>query len=306
MWPMIRRRASRALIALVMVVVVTGTVSAAPRTGEITDDDDGRAIAAAAAERFSDYGVATDASDLTVTRYGDGSIVVAPKGTEILTASRDPQTGFVGASVLTPDFSAGATGSTAPRGIRAAPAAERDGEASPTTTAPYWSWWASQCFARLDSVYGWMDTCYHMLKLINDGSYTYDWFDLHMFSTFVSKYPYALRDAYVESGPSGSITQYWHDWSPRSDTSRSCSTVTLSVSAAGASLGFSHEQCETWDITKYAAAGRFRNTWLKGYFYPSPGTEREVAFQIVSKVGQNKVVQWWLGWGFYVDRIPGH
>ena len=86
--------------------------------------------------------------------------------------------------------------------------------------------------------------------------------------------------------------------SRRSDVLRR--NVNLGVSVNGFPLSLSGSQCETWDITKYARAGEFRNKWTEGLCQTERG-ERELKFTVAVRVAQGKVPTWSFDWFEHVQ-----
>ena len=69
-----------------------------------------------------------------------------------------------------------------------------------------------------------------------------------------------------------------------------------------AASSFTATQCELWDITKFAEAGRFQNKWSCGCAIPFGATgEREVASMIEVSVPQGEGAQWTLSAGFSIS-----
>jgi hypothetical protein len=247
----------------------------------VSSTAEGRTAAAEAAQRFTIAGVPTSADELRVYELSPDDYLVGPADT-VVNVERSARGGISEITTVEPATPAGSTEATS------------DFQAA---AAPYWSLVGSYCWARTNKTGGWMDTCYHKHKLINDGSSTSDWFELHMFGTAKSTYPYRLFDAYVHASPNGGATQYWHDWDPGGDLNLSCQTITIGIVAQGAAIGYNHNACEKWDITKYAAAGTFRTTWRAG-LTPPVASERETAFTIASRVANGGTAYWKFSWNF--------
>jgi hypothetical protein len=281
------RRASRILRraalagALVLTSVAPALAARPDALPDVTATTAGRAAASQAAIRFTEAGVPTKAADLRVYQLGSEDYVVGPTGSSI-SVIRDAAGGV--AEIRTAE-------------AQNSPTSAFDSSEFVAAAAPYWTLVGSTCWARTTKTGGWMDTCYQKHKLINDGSTSYDYFELHMFATAKSVYPYRLLDAYVHAAPSGGSTQSWHDWDPGADLSISCQTVTIGVVAQGVAIAYNHNACEQWDITKYAAAGTFRNTWRAG-LTPPLASERETAFTIASRVANGGTATWGFSWNF--------
>jgi hypothetical protein len=117
-----------------------------------------------------------------------------------------------------------------------------------------------------------------------------------MFSTFaITGGLYEIGDPWIYATRSASSpATTWHDWKPRQDTTQ-CGSVNLSVSVNSFPLSISGNQCETWDITKYATAGQFRNKWTEGICQMQTG-ERSLEFTVAVRVAQGKVPTWSFDW----------
>ena len=64
-----------------------------------------------------------------------------------------------------------------------------------------------------------MDVCYHKYRATNDGSATYDYYALDMFTTFATTgFGLETGDPWIKAQPaSSSPAATWYDWRPRSD-----------------------------------------------------------------------------------------
>jgi hypothetical protein len=256
--------ASVLLLGASLLIAVPTAVAANPNLSATAD---GQRMTSEASARYTGKGIATKASDLAVYRLADGSFLVVPTGTQ-----------RAGDGVTTASQSSASSGFAA--------------------LASGWQLQDSACFSRYTQSRGWMDTCYHHHKLFGDGSSTYDYHELHLFATASSLYPGALKWAWIESNrASGSPTQSWYDWDPGADTNTNCHNLSVGVQVGAFGISYGHDQCETWDITKYSTPGQFRNTW-RGNVAES---EREVAFDIASRVSQGSWAQWTLNWDFYAQ-----
>jgi hypothetical protein len=270
-------RPSAFVAAICLAASFASIASAAPPQRDITSTNEGRNAAAEAALRSTQKGFPTKAADLQVWQFSSGNILVVPRGFEVLAEN----------SVVTPRAQATRSTDEAISEMSAA------GMTSATAAAaPYWKFINGTCFSRFTRANVHIDACYRMNRLVNDGTTTYDFYELHFFATAGvndnAGTLWQMQNAWVaSSAASGSTAQSWWDWDPGSDISGNCRTIGLSVTGGvgGASLGITHnhEACEVWDITKYAAPGSFRTTW-RGH---TTG-DREAAFAIVSRVGQGK------------------
>ena len=113
---------------------------------------------------------------------------------------------------------------------------------------------------------------------------------------------YRAFDCWLAAQRSGGGVQAWEDWDPRSDRNvGNCSSVNVGVDFLAA-LSFTATQCELWDITKYAEAGRFQNKWSCGCIFPfGADGEREVAYMIEVSVPQGQGAVWTLSAGFSIS-----
>ncbi|MFL5642746.1 MAG: hypothetical protein ACJ77V_07055 [Chloroflexota bacterium] len=285
------RKLGTVIAAIAMSFALVPGVTAAPRSsGDITATTNGRESARAAADRFSGRGFRTDASSLRVVVAADGSEIVGPS-----------------------TYSAADLANLAGGGSISVKALAGSGTTELAAAAPYWNLRGSNCFARYykyggnpQQRLGWMDTCYHIHKLTGETDGAWDYWDIHGFATVDATNSASYTDsAWIHVDRDGGPTFYWYDWSPRSDTSGNCRSVTLSVSAYGAGLSFGHDACEVWNLTKYAAAGELKEEWdgfTKG--------AREVALMSSIKVanGASSPI-WGISWNAVMvcitDPCPG-
>ncbi len=133
--------------------------------------------------------------------------------------------------------------------------------------ASSWNLVTTKCFARKYTGGTYIDACYQLHKLTNDGSTTRDYFQLTMygtgkewtgFSTLVG-----LEVAAVQK--SGSPAQHWVDWTPKSDRSGgSCSEVNIGI-AYVASFSYSVQYCpDSWQFSKSPIRGHPSTTRTPG------------------------------------------
>jgi len=286
------KRPSAGVLAVGIVlapVLAAATVEPSPerpaRPVEVTDTARGRAFAAEAAERAVAAGTSIAADDFAIWEVG-GRLVAGPPGA---VPDIQPVRGPNGADGERVSVAEPIVDGTRPAVEQQAVAVEAAG----------WHLVGSSCWIeeRRDGD-AWIDVCYHKHRATSDGSSRYDYYALKLFATagLDGCCWYELGDQWIEAARNGGDPQRWHDWSPRSDASvGSCTSVNLSVRVNGYGLSAPFTQCETWDITKYAAAGRFRNRWKEGFCMQVRG-EREVAFNIASRVAQGSVPYWKFTW----------
>jgi hypothetical protein len=155
----------------------------------------------------------------------------------------------------------------------------------------YWSSVASQCFARIEGVSGWIDHCCQLYKLARDNNNEGDYYQLVHYATARSKTIFSLRSAWIEcvKHQSSSIMG-WMDWSPGSDLNVGrCTPITIERTINGSSMGGTFTVHKSgWDITKYSEAGRFANRWY-GKAWRS---ERDVAYMVGVIVPQGGWAVW--------------
>ena len=263
------------------------TSAAEPTTRDITKTEKGRAAASAASERFAMYGVRVGADQLNVSELADGSLLVGPAGAVVTKATF--RTLANGSTEVATEIAIEPTTALPPAdpGIMAA-------------SAPAWGWVDGGCWARSQNATGWMDVCAHHYKLFNDVDATYDYWTAHVFGVAEATFPYAFTSAGVGTSRYNGPTQYWVDWAPRSDSTLNCQPIGLGVSALGFGLSFTHQQCETWDMTKGTAAAGFNNYWRKGFFYVTGS--RETAMAITTKVKSSRP-SYYVSWIWTTDRV---
>jgi hypothetical protein len=243
-------------------------------------------IATKAASRYTEMGVTTAATDLRVSIGSDGAALVAPSW-----ATAGSLTSAIGSATLTVT----ATGPSGARDGTSGQVAEGYG----TAAAPYWTLYGNACFSRIQNSGGYIDSCYKINRLVNDGSTTKDYYQLEHYATAGSKGIDTIHNAWLSSTKgSSSSAMSWVDWAPKGDTTGACANQTLSVSVAGVGISSSYTRCEKWDITKYAEAGKFKNLWDCNCTLGIKG-DREVAYMSVVSVAQGGKATWTLSAGFF-------
>lgn len=296
-----RRFAAAAAVSSGAVAVALPAAGAAPRTNppapvssavELVLDDVTAQQASdvtAAVGRYEDLGVEVDAKDLRVFE------VTTREGTLV-------ERLIIGADVDLLDIGAGQLTVEVPQASVSPPAidsgtvlrAMRDG-------GPYWKMTGSDCQSVMhyDGVY--MDSCYKEYLLLNEPDSSRNYYALEYYGTAgpdpSASPPRSLRQAglAIESQDSRAL---WHDWDPRSDTTGGCSNYTIGVSAFGASVSSTHTRCETWDITKPAAATAPFWNMYENFDWPGTLADREVALWEAVTVPQGNTPH--AGW--YLSR----
>jgi hypothetical protein len=162
----------------------------------------------------------------------------------------------------------------------------------------YWSSVALQCFARIESVSGWIDHCCQLYKLVGDNNNEGDYYQLVHYATARSKTIFSLRSAWIECVKhESSSTMGWLDWSPGSDLNVGrCTPITIERTINGSSMGGTFTVYKSgWDITKYAEAGKFANRWYGRAWH----SERDVAYMVGVAVPQGGWPVWSLAASYF-------
>ena len=283
----LRLLASVAAIAVIAGGVPVSTQAEAPVRSDISRTPNGRAIAADAKARFREY--RPDGADeaLRVVRLEDGSVMVVP------------------ASYGTGDIQLGRDGSV--RLTTQAVSTSSDPAAPLAVTAASWSQQGpTHCFSRTTiktpngNNGGYMDTCYRLHKLTGETS-SWDYWNITAFATFDATRANTIGDyAWIHVDRDGGGTWYWEDWDPRSDRTANCADSNLGVTVLGVGLGFNNTLCETWILTKYAAAGTLKVQWNGD----STGT-RDVALMAAIHVANGVSPIWGISWNSALKCRPG-
>jgi hypothetical protein len=257
---------------------------ARPGIRDITHTPEGRSFAVQASQRIEErYGIRLPAESLRVWSVG-GRRMAGPRGASLAVRERRFEDGTIGRAYEASEAPTGAVGDVVALATM---------EEAPTG----WQLVGSSCWIDDHDESSWMDVCYHKYRATSDGSTRYDYYALNMFSTFATpQFGLEVGDPWIEARPATGAPHAWHDWDPREDTTRPCtSTVSLQVVVRGIPLTVSASQCATWDITKYATAGKFRNKWTEGFCMMRQG-ETSLEFEIASRVAQGKVPTWTFAW----------
>ena len=239
----------------------------------------GRQHASDAAARFRARGVESSAHDLKVLSLKDGGILVLPRHIEPVTIVGDSNT-MGGSFVVSPRLDTGP-----PKQVSGSPY---------SLLQPYWQLNNAHCFSRISAGWGgWMDTCWKIFQLANDGSSSWNYWTFEVKATAKSE-DYVLDYAWITTDESrNGGRQYWVDWDPGSDSSGNCSaSYTVSVSIGVATVSDSYLRCETWDITKYADPAHFKSK----YGGNAVDAERQVGHMTMTKVGEHDSPVWEIGY----------
>jgi hypothetical protein len=164
-----------------------------------------------------------------------------------------------------------------------------------------WNLVGDLCLNVSYSSFGEFHTCWHIYKLINETDNTKDYYAFRHFGTAGPTTSGAhLTDAWLDSRKhSNGPSMAWLDWNPGADVTSGCSSVTVSVSALGIGLSTpAFTRCETWDITKGAAGGSFKNDWNG-----SVQADRQVAYQTAISVAQGASPIWGLAFSHTTCKL---
>ena len=294
-----RTRGAVLLALAIGTVGLTGSAQAGrpnPGPRDITSTVRGQELARIAAARFEARSELTDATDLRVVQFGDGSHVVYPSWLAVPVASTIATADGGHDFVTTVDVGSGPLVASAdPPKVASA--------GGTLAAGPYAILWSHACFARLENSNGWFDTCFKVWKAGNDGNGSFDYFTLDFYGTASNKDRFLcclIYNAWLEATKSGATTQNWFDWSPRGDRTGTCASFTLSVELKIVTVSDAVTMCEKWQPTKYADAGHFKMTWDCGCVigFGVDGA-REVAFLQTVFVAQGRVPTWTLSAGFH-------
>lgn len=282
----------RILVGVAAITVIAGGTPAsieAEARGryDISRTPNGRAIAADAKARFHEYGSDVAAEALRVVRLEDGSVMVVPASY----SASEIRLGKDGSVRMTTKAIPTSNEADSPLGIAAASWSQQ----GPT-----------HCFARRTiktpngNNGGYMDTCYRLHKITGESS-SWDYWNITGFATFDATRANTMGDyAWIHVDRDGGGTWYWEDWDPRSDRTANCADSNLGITALGVGLGFSNTLCETWILTKYAAAGTLKVQWNGD----STGT-RDVGLMAAIHVANGVSPIWGISWNSVLKCRPG-
>lgn len=141
----------------------------------------------------------------------------------------------------------------------------------------------SQCFARISDTYSWLDHCYILYFLANDGDPNKDYYGLKHYATARANSPWYLRSAAIGNYPARAV-QTWVEFNPIGASFGNCRSMGLGVSALGFGLSGSFTACETIDVVKQNPDVNFVEMWyvdLSGV-----QTSRGLQYLITVKVKQ--------------------
>jgi hypothetical protein len=283
----------RSLRFFVVVMLLLGSslflpalAAAKPPAGpvEITSTETGLKLSKETAERQSSRRH-VQAGDLRVWRLGPGDYLIGDEWPRQFKS--DQVTEASGMTTFSMSYDVGS---------RPSPSNSRMTTARGSVQAA-WSYVRGGCFTRLQNAFGWLDSCYQLHKLTNEGD-PRDFYKLEQYGSEGAK---ILGKIYAGSlgavKASSSSAMSWIDWSPRSTLSGSCQTVPLSVSALGVSFSASGLMCERWNMFKYADAGHYKQEWSCGcaptFGQPYPNV-REIDYLQVVSVLNGKSAIWTL------------
>lgn len=284
------RRALPLLMSIVFAMGLPSLAAGRSPTGpvEITDSRAGQELAAEAAARQSRLGERVAAGDLRVWRIAPGDYIVGktkPRNLAFGTA-----TGAAGGIERTFSFDVGARASTSRAESEVLAAA-----------SPSWVWVSQGCFTRKHNSYGWLDSCFKLLRLAGESD-PRDFYTLEQYGSVGAQTFGKIYSGWLAaSKTSASAPMAWIDWSPRGSKSGPCVVIPLSVSALGQSFSASGLMCERWNVYKYSDAGHFKEEWSCGCIFPFgqpyPNV-REIDYLQTVSVANGRYVEWTLTGGF--------
>jgi hypothetical protein len=278
----LRARIATATAALMMIAAVTPTMVGAaharalPRgVSDISSTSQGERLIKEAKERFAAHGAK---GELKAIKDHAG-ILIAPAGSPLVATRLTLDNGKTG-TVMVPATASGSESNDA--------AAAQTGTVA-ALAAPSWNFQISQCFARINDTWSYMDHCYQLYKMANDGDGTKDYFALRHFATLGANPPWVMNWGLIRAYRlNGTPAQTWVDWSPKADYNDSCRTFNGSITVKGVGLGFSFDECGLVDMTKQNPAVDYQLM----YFHPGERADRELTFEIAVSVAQGAWPQW--------------
>lgn len=196
---------------------------------DISNTEDGIRVRNAVAQRRDQNGIPTDVDTMVTYRVGGkNDYLVVPSYISDVDArqliSSDGSTAVLGGRIQIP-LTSGTQPVTSFRSISGG----KSFVSMSTSFTSYWSLDATDCISRLNGDWNsWMDTCWQIHHLVEDGSPDVEYYQLHLYASFESADAY-MDYAWVESDdhPSLGGVQSWVDWDPGSDSSGSCSSTTI-------------------------------------------------------------------------------
>lgn len=275
-------RTRRPFVPLIATLLVASSASTAlagdrstthPSGTDVSDTAFGRQLREQAAGRFAGYGNATDPNALAVVEFSDGSIIVFPDILQ-LTDTRSTSDGFRLAVDANPSKDpVGATGA-APFGALG---------------SPYWSQTNNGCYTLWRGA-SWMDTCFSIYWMADDGDGNLNFWRLDMTATMFANgrtLDWGWLAADQDAGPQMSWAGA-NSWSPAQDVNQGCFNYSLSITVLGFGAGFGLPFCEHWDISKSAGStlGFFKNEWNWGSLGWISDVDRSVGLLIGTQSSQ--------------------
>lgn len=247
---------------------------------DITASDTASKYIDEALQRWQKYGIEISAADIKVYNFGtpdNKDLLIIPSAMDFTVS-------------LSMDKAADVIPSTAPQPTH--DTREAQAETTPNAIQASWQQVAQNCLARFAEQGSEMDSCYTLSKLSGDTDATKDFFTLNRWATGIDKLGTTLDGVSIDvTRKSTSSPMTWVDWTPRGDISLPvCNTSQFGITVAGIGYSKYFTVCETWDITKFVEAGKFKNTWL-GHV----DADREVQFMVSVSVPQNGWPIWELG-----------
>lgn len=290
------------IVVLALVAAMSPPASAAasdPGFPDITATAKGQELAAAASIRQAALGARTSVSDLRVWQLGVDDFFVADRLPVNLSTSTSTDAANESVKVITFDVT-GVISS-----VRQVSSARVMGSASVeklSALSASWAWLDQYCFSRMGSdSLGYLDSCYVLHGMVGESD-PRDFYQLEQYGTVGAGTFTKIYSGFLEgTQASNSSPMSWIDWSPKSSLSGSCQTIGITVSALGIGISSSGLMCEKWNITKYAAAGHFKEEWSCGciqpFGQPYPNT-REIDYMQAVSVPGGGIARWTLSAGY--------
>ena len=273
------------LVAVLLTISMTSVASAGQPSKQvmrdITSTTRGARWAREAALRWQQMGVNCGSNSINVYKLQDGSYFAAPESAEISMEYVEMEDGSM---KLEPVIVARPDSLPVESDSRELPTGFQ------TQSGEYWNLVGNKAFARFEDGHGWMDHAYKMHKLVGETISDKDYYQLEHWATAKSKGAWTLYAAHIScQKKDSSSTMEWVDWDPQADQDYGSGgqSVTIGISYI-VEISSTYTVRDKWDITKYAEAGRFKNSW-RGSAWRS---ERNVAYMICVSVPEGGWPVW--------------
>lgn len=229
-------RRMRVAVSTIAIAVATTAIFGTTATADYSHDEgaDPSTVAAAATSRWADSHGVYRTLETVETEVYDG-----PTGEVVMTYTDEVRPTDNVARISQDGNSVEISGSFE--------TVAEDTLAAYASAGSAWNQTSSACQSREQNNTGWIDGCYRIYQLSNDGDSTRRYFAWEQHSTFKSKSAWWMLRAWGSSSKSSNNTSgawSWVDWSPRSDKSvGNCTATTIGISYV-ANLTRTYEQCD--------------------------------------------------------------